>query len=530
MRTRPSATGGNGGSSNFNYGGDGGSATAQATGIAGQQSTISAFAIGGNGGTSFSYGFVGNGGAAILSSTSFGQAAVFGSSTTGGPVTVSGTAIGGNGGDGIGGGNGASVSLLSNGSLNDAIGGATSGTLHLTQTAIGGNGGNGYYYNWPLGDGGNASSVLIGTNPYGSSSYNLSTYATGGNGGTGGSATAITQATSSVDGSSVNASSLAKGGGAESNYINNPVVGGDAVSNSTATNNGTGGVANANAAASGGAGYYIFRPGSAYATANATAPNSGAAYANSIATTITNIVPNSAIRAEAESNAIGSSGQAKATAQSSGFDFSNPFGGAVSVQSMATSPVSAGSSASAIAQVGNGISLPNSNSIQAGQSFSVVDSTSFFPLFGGSGSMGAVYGGSGAPLIYQQSAEFTYDFLSYGFVIGFGGTQSLGKGFDSAQFQITLNGISDSVSFNDLVSAQLFFAPGFQKFSVKQPGPVDVQLTLTETLSAGEGFSFAYNFNATPLPTSWAMLLAGLACLGFVAYHRKKNMPSLIAA
>jgi hypothetical protein len=50
-------------------------------------------------------------------------------------------------------------------------------------------------------------------------------------------------------------------------------------------------------------------------------------------------------------------------------------------------------------------------------------------------------------------------------------------------------------------------------------------------LSAGEGFSFEYNFNgATPLPTSWTMMLLGLACLGFVAYQRKKNMPSLIAA
>jgi hypothetical protein len=44
-------------------------------------------------------------------------------------------------------------------------------------------------------------------------------------------------------------------------------------------------------------------------------------------------------------------------------------------------------------------------------------------------------------------------------------------------------------------------------------------------LSAGEGFSFAYNFRATPLPASWTMMLIGLACLGFVGYLRKKNMP-----
>ena len=87
-------------------------------------------------------GGAGNGGSATLSSGGLGPA-VFGSSATGGTVTVSGTAIGGNGGPTAmsGGGSGASVSLISNGGVNDAIGGATSGTLNLTQTAIGGDGG-----------------------------------------------------------------------------------------------------------------------------------------------------------------------------------------------------------------------------------------------------------------------------------------------------------------------------------------------------------------------------------------------------
>jgi hypothetical protein len=67
--------------------------------------------------------------------------------------------------------------LLSNGGVNDAIGGATSGTLNLPQTAIGGNGGGGDSFG---GSGGNASSILIGTNPYGSANYNLTADATGG--------------------------------------------------------------------------------------------------------------------------------------------------------------------------------------------------------------------------------------------------------------------------------------------------------------------------------------------------------------
>ncbi len=155
----------------------------------------------------------GNGGGATLSSGGLGPA-VFGISITGGTVTVSGTAIGGNGGSGLYGGNGASVSLFSNGGANDAIGGATSGTLNLTQTAIGGNGGSGIQRRTASG---NASSTLIGTNPFGALSYNLNTYATGGNGGTGipspgGTASSTTTATSSVDGGSVSGISQATGG------------------------------------------------------------------------------------------------------------------------------------------------------------------------------------------------------------------------------------------------------------------------------------------------------------------------------
>jgi hypothetical protein len=121
------ANGGPGGSCLVNcIGGNGGTANVQATAIARDQVTISAIATGGNGGSFLSFG-----GSATLSSGGLGPA-VFGSSATGGTVTVSGTAIGGSG---------ASVSLISNGGVNDAIGGATSGTLNLTQTAIGGIGG-----------------------------------------------------------------------------------------------------------------------------------------------------------------------------------------------------------------------------------------------------------------------------------------------------------------------------------------------------------------------------------------------------
>jgi hypothetical protein len=148
------ATGGNGGQT-FDKGGNGGSANAEAIGIALGQATVSAIAIGGNA-AGFGQGFPGLAGSATLSSGGLGPA-VFGSSSNGGTVTVSGTAIGGNGADsGDFGSSGASVSLVSNGGVNDAVGGATSGTLNLRQTAIGGNGGNADFAG---GGGGNASSI-----------------------------------------------------------------------------------------------------------------------------------------------------------------------------------------------------------------------------------------------------------------------------------------------------------------------------------------------------------------------------------
>ena len=177
------AQGANGGDSESygGNGGDGGHATAQAVGVASQAATVSAVAQGGNGGNGTVNG--GNGGSVSFSNGGLGPA-VFGVSTTGGAVTVSATGIGGNGGSGGSGGgvfdgDGASISLVSNGGASDAIGGATTGTLNVTQTAIGGNAGIG----GEGGAGGNASSTLIGANRYSALSYNLSAYATGGAGG-----------------------------------------------------------------------------------------------------------------------------------------------------------------------------------------------------------------------------------------------------------------------------------------------------------------------------------------------------------
>jgi hypothetical protein len=303
--------------------------------------------------------------------------------------------------------------------VHDAIGGATSGTLNLTQTAIGGGGAGGN-----VGKSGDALSTLIGNNPFGASSYNLTANAIGGdtNFGQSGSATATADATT-PNGGIVNATAKATGG----NNLHGSSSGGATTANASATNGGSGGTANATATATGGIG------GTA----------AGAANANSSARTINGNA------AQAQATAVGASGQAQAAAQTK-------FGNFTSVQSTSTSPVSGTTTpATAFAQAG-GLVSP-SNPIIAGQSFSVISGAGFGPLTVANGSMGAGYGGvGGISVTYQESVSFTQN--GGAFLLGLLSNDALGKGFDSALFQISLNSlVIDSESFTDLTSAEAFF-------------------------------------------------------------------------
>ena len=141
--------------------------------------------------------------------------------------------------------------------------------------------------------------------------------------------------------------------------------------------------------------------------------------------------------------------------------------------------------------------------------------------------MGAGYGGTGASLTYQESANFTFNAIGAPFLVYLFNDASLGNGFDSAEFQIILNGIVvDSQSFTDLASAQAFFSADLIDIALAA-GPDDVQLVFDETMgsSSNQGFSFDYAVaatSATPLPPGWTMMLAGLAGVGLLSYRRKK--------
>src|SRR5262249_32448002 len=194
---------------------------------------------------------------------------------------------------------------------------------------------------------------------------------------------------------------------------------------------------------------------------------------------------------QAKSTAAGSSGQAQATAQTN-------FGTFQSVQSTSTSPVPVSltiTTASAIAQAG-GVVSP-SNPIVAGQSFSVVSGAGFGPLTVANGAMGAGFGGiTSISVTYQESARFTQ--IGGAFVLDLLSSDALGKGFDSALFQISLNGlVIDSQSFTDLASAEAFFSNNLIGVPLLA-GPNNVLIGLSETMSsAPEGFSFDYAVAST---------------------------------
>jgi hypothetical protein len=269
------------------------------------------------------------------------------------------------------------------------------------------------------------------------------------------------------------------------------------------------------------------RSGAANASATATGGNggagssaagiAGAANANSFATTINDNT------AHAQSTAAGSSGQAQATAQTN-------FANLNSVQTTATSQVGGSAPASANAQVGGVISLQNATN--PGQSFSATKALTVGPSMIAFGSMGA--GGIGASLTYQESANFTFNAIGGGlFLIDPLNNFSLGSGFNSALFQILLNGnVFESQSFNNLASAQAFFSPSNFIDLQLAAGLNNIQLAFNETMSGGEAFGFDYavaGISAAPLPPSWTMMLIGLVGLAMIAYRRQKNGAAVIA-
>jgi hypothetical protein len=263
-----------------------------------------------------------------------------------------------------------------------------------------------------------------------------------------------------------------------------------------------GGVANATATATGGA------PGCPPIPNCTPTGASGSANASSSATTINGNL------AQAQSTASGSSGQAQATAQT---NIAN-----LSIQPVATSQVGGSSPAIANAQAGGSIfSLPNT--INAGQSFSVASGFAVGPVAVVLGSMGA--GGVGGSLSYQELVNFSVNVATDPiFAVDLLDSKSLGKGFDSATFQITENGtIVENKVFTDLASAQAFFLDNLINLTLLA-GLNIIQLSFNEMISGGDGFAFDYAAISpiiTPLPTTLPLFASGLVGLVLLGWRRK---------
>jgi hypothetical protein len=175
-----------------------------------------------------------------------------------------------------------------------------------------------------------------------------------------------------------------------------------------------------------------------------------------------------------------------------------------------------------------------SNPVSPGQSFSVVNGFGFGPVTLAGGSMGAGYGGTGTSLTYQESATFTQG--GGFFLIDLLSSSSLGTGFDTALFEISVNGsVVDTQLFRDLTSAEAFFSNDL--INVPLPdGPNVIQVLFNETMSNSQGFAFNYglssfnNGSPTPLPPAFSLFATGLGALGLLGRRRKWKVGSALSA
>jgi PEP-CTERM motif len=448
-----------------------------------------------------------------------------GNGADGQSVTANGTSVSAFGG--AGGGGGTAREDDDNGldtfGGNGGNGGAASATAADAANATGGPGGDGgsafvccgpdaFGFGGNGGNGGAASAS--GTNATavggaGGAAGDFQLVGSGGVAGNGGDADAGSSAISS--GSSNATSAATANGGAGGDGISEGAgvagsgAGGNATAASSATANGSGNAISSATSTGGAGGFGFSQPGNATATSSATAKGSGSATASATAT----LDFNNGFSFEPAENATSyaetaEGGLAQAQAQVQGnFDVGESqssakttFGG-VSVQSTVES--FGGGATNAIAQGGSGQSPVNSG--QSAFAFSAaLPNTAYASTLIGSASnvADALLGPDdkifGTALLGGFDSSSTFDF-------SFGGDLILGV-IAGGFIEIVANGadiFSENVGDNSVINLGSIFGP-------------NIDLTIE-----GDGV-FAFG-GAVPEPSTWAMMLAGFAGLGFLGYR-----------
>ncbi len=474
-----------------------------------------------------------------------------------GEVDVSATLSGGYGAAGV---NGADGGAGGSATLDNAATGSTAGSLVLTQTAAGGAGGG--VLGAPVGsakDGGLASSSLDVTDAR-AAIVTATTYADGGLGGS-------TDGAKGGVGGTANSSTVIVGAGQAFGFANATGGGGGSVGSGTGANGndataysnvsapGVGGtsysVAATSVAIAGGGGLSSDGAGGAGGNATATSLASGGGVASSVSSSATAYGGNGGsggatgaggnATASADTTANGGDGEADATAiggagatagtanaqaavhnASSGLATAQSTAQGVNATVTTTATALVGGEASAVTMASIGAGALPMIELAPGQAVALAELTQ------GAGTFGAVefsaqYGGTVDPLTYTAEADFSFTTsTAEALVLDFGSTSASGIGFDSLTFEVTVNGTPRTYPFPTLEAAESFFSGGPLDLGLVGAGNQTVDLMFSLTASGDPpGFGVFADLGGTPVaapePSTWAMMLAGFAGLGFAA-------------
>jgi hypothetical protein len=191
-----------------------------------------------------------------------------------------------------------------------------------------------------------------------------------------------------------------------------------------------------------------------------------------------------------------------------------------SVTTIAISPVGGPASAETLAEIGFA-NLPNPP-VAVGETASFAELTPGEADFG-KGAFSVGYGGAGELLTYEADADFAFTTtLTEALSIDLGSSTATGAGFDNLEFEVIVDGqkIFDR-NFTE-AEAEAFFNGSALALGNYGAGDrtVDLKYLLT---AAGDPPSFGVIYgleripsgSPVPEPSTWAMLIAGVAGLGF---------------